>query len=116
MPSVLKSSIGNEQLQSIGISTAVTPSATPTVDLTTDAQVYTWTAGENETVAASGTQLPGRQITCKILDDGTRTITFGTGFKAAATIVGVDTKVATITFVSDGTSLWEISRAVEITP
>lgn len=115
MPSVLQSDNGSERVESIGILGSPTPGTTVAIDLTVDAKVYKWTASQDETVNISGTQLAGQEITCQILDSGTRTITFGTGFKAAATVVGVNGKTATVTFRSDGTNFYEVGRAVEIT-
>lgn len=90
---------------------AATPGATVSIDVTLGT-LYTWTAGENETVNATGTQVAGQVMIFLIANDATsaRTITFGTGFKPSATIVGMMSKTASIAFVSDGTSLWELSR------
>lgn len=93
----------------------VTPGATVTLTHHEATNVYSkWTAGENETVNASGTQRAGQRMDLLILNDGTapRTITFGTGFKPSATIVGTNNKLATICFTSDGTNWWETSRTL----
>jgi hypothetical protein len=97
------------------IHTAVTPSGTISLDVTLGVS-YGWTAGENETVNASGTQIAGQEITCIIGNDGVlpRTITFGTGFKPLGTIIGTTTKTAVIKFVSDGTNLWEVARSLAL--
>lgn len=115
MAAILQAASGAERSESIGILGAPTPGATVAITISTGAKTFKWTAGEDETVNISGTQLAGQEITCQILDSGTRTITFGTGFKAAATVVGVNGKTATVTFRSDGTNFYEIGRAVEIT-
>jgi len=90
---------------------AVTPSATITLDITTGS-IAAWTAGENETVNASGTQVIGQRLTCIIRNDSVlpRTITFGTGFIAAATAVGTTNTTTAIEFVSNGTSFFELAR------
>ena len=93
--------------------TALTPGTTVTLTVT-QGPVFTETAGQNQTINATGTQVAGQRIILIITNDGTsgRTITFGTGFRAASTIVGTISKAATIQFVSDGTSLFEVSRAL----
>ena len=93
-----------------------TPGATVTLDVATG-HVAKWTAGENETINASGAQYVGQELTCIITNDATlpRTITFNTGFRASATIVGTTSKVSVIEFVSDGTNLIEKSRTIAIT-
>lgn len=113
---ILATQAGEERVEIIGYSTAPTPGATVTIDLSTLAKVYAWTAGEDETVNASGTQKKGQELTCIITNDGnsSRTITFGTGFKAASTVVGTTSKAATVTFRSNGTYFYEIARTVEI--
>ena len=47
-----------------------------------------------------------------ITNDGTsgKTITFSTGFSAAGNLVGIVNKTAVLEFISDGTTLWEVSR------
>lgn len=99
----------------IGIqnSTALTPGAVMSLDVTL-ATLYTWTAGENETVNATGTQKAGQILICKITNDATlpRTTTFGTGFDASATVVGTTTKKAIVCFISDGTTFYEFSRTL----
>ena len=99
--------------RTIGSVKAAVAGATVTLTVT-DAYVFTWTAGENETVNATGTQIAGQFLTCIITNDATlaRTITFATGFRPFATIVGTVSKAATITFVSNGTSFFEVSRAL----
>lgn len=103
--------VDSEQKETI----AVTPSATITLTHHAFTNVYAkWTAGENETVNASGTQVAGQRMTLIIVNDATlaRTITFGTGFKPSATIVGTVSKAATIDFISDGTNWWETNRTL----
>lgn len=91
--------------------TALTPATTISLDVTLST-LYTWTAGQNATVNATGSQVAGQIIVLRITNDATpRTITFGTGFLAASVLVGTISKSATIHFVSDGTSLFELGRA-----
>lgn len=111
----LTTKLGEEQVQIIGILSSPTPGATVTLTLVDGVELYKWTAGEAETVNCSGTQKIGQTITCQILDSGGRTITFGTGFKASDTIAGTNGKTATITFRSDGTNFYELSRTLAIT-
>ena len=93
-----------------------TPGATVTLDVATG-HVAKWTASENETINASGAQHVGQELTCIITNDATlaRTITFNTGFRALATIIGTTSKVSVIRFISDGTNFIEVSRTVAIT-
>lgn len=92
--------------------TALTPGTTVTLTVT-QGPVFTETAAQNQTINASGTQVAGQRIILIITNDATpRTITFGTGFRAVSTLVGTANKAATISFVSDGTSLFETSRAL----
>ena len=100
----------------IGVLTQPTPGSTVDIDLATGAKVYKWTAGEDETVNASGKQLAGMRVVCVITSDASiRTITFGTGFKATATFATTASKTGTVSFISDGTSLWETGRSEAIT-
>lgn len=111
----LASEASDQRLEVLGVLTAPTAGSTVTIDLNTGANTYKWTAAQTETVNASGKQLPGQEICCIIVDSGGRTITFGTGFKAADTIVGTNGKTATIVFRSDGTNLHETSRTLLLT-
>lgn len=103
--------VDQEQKETI----TVTPGATVTLTHHQFTNVYAkWTAGEAETVNASGTQKAGQRMNLLILNDATlgRTITFGTGFKPSATVVGTISKVASISFLSDGTNWYELSRTL----
>lgn len=92
-----------------------TPGATVTITVTAGA-VFKWTSGENETVNASGTQIAGQMVTLIITNDATlaRTITLGTGFASAGVLIGTTLKTAVLNFVSDGTTLWEMSRTAAL--
>lgn len=94
---------------------SATPGSTVTLDVTTGNHAV-WTAGENETVNASGAQFASQELTCIITNDATlpRTITFGTGFKPSATVVGTVSKVAVIKFVSNGTDFYELARTLAL--
>lgn len=92
-----------------------TPSATVTITVTAGT-VFIWTAGEAETINASGVQTAGQELTCIITNDATlgRTLTFGTGFKSIGVLLGTISKIAVIKFVSDGTNLCEIARTLAL--
>ena len=92
---------------------ALSYSATITLTVT-EGNTFTLTSTGNCTINASGTQVTGQEITVLILNDGSlpRTVTFGTGFKAAATVIGTVNKMAALKFVSDGTNLYELCRTL----
>lgn len=90
---------------------AETPGVTVTINMSSKATLRTWTAGENETVNITGTQLAGQflmmQITCDVL---ARTLTWGTGLKpSAATFILTSTKVTSIVWISDGSNFYMLS-------
>lgn len=88
------------------------PGATVTIDPTTGC-LFKWTAGENETVNISGTQVAGQKITFMITNDAlARTITMGTGTVSLGVIVGTALKTAVAVFQSDGTNFYELSRTL----
>lgn len=89
-----------------------TPGATVTIDCTTG-NLFSWTAGENETVNISGTQKAGQIITFMIANDAlARTITLGTGIVSSGIIVGTALKTAVAVFQSNGQSFYELSRTL----
>lgn len=96
--------------------TIPTPGAAITIDLTTGSTVYKWTAGEIETVNASGAQFVGMEVIVMIVNDITlgRVITFGTGFVSSGVVTGVISKTSIVRFISDGTNLYETGRTVGI--
>ncbi len=98
------------------VAVAATPGATVAVDIDAG-DVFHWTAGENETVNVTGTHAIWRKITFIILNDGTlpRVITFGTGIRSLGVVTGVASKISTIEFISNGTDMIEVARAVAIT-
>jgi len=89
-----------------------TPSATVSIDAST-ANLFKWTAGENETVNITAGQKAGRVITFMITNDAlARTITLGTGIVSLGVIVGTALKTAVVVLQSDGSSFYELSRTL----
>lgn len=82
---------------------------------TNDAVKVTPTANATYTTTVPAA---GKRVVLMVLTSGTtsRTITFGTGFKPTATLATgtVSARVFVLTFVSDGTNLYEASRTVAI--
>src|SRR5262249_32297075 len=84
-------------------SSSPTPGATVSIDATLG-NLFTWTAGEMETVNVTAGQQAGRMITFMITNDATpRTITLGTGISSTGVIVGTALKTAVAVFQSNGT-------------
>lgn len=87
-----------------------------TISLTiTNSSLHTTTttaAVGDATINASGAGVAGQVIYIIITNDATagRTITFGTNFKPNGTLLGTVSKSAVITFISDGSNLYEVSR------
>jgi hypothetical protein len=75
--------------------------------------IVTTAAIGNATLTTLFVPAAGAQLAIQILNDasGARTITFGTGFRAAATVVGTASKIFVVEFVSDGTTWNELGRA-----
>jgi hypothetical protein len=97
---------------SIDTSAAPTPAATISINAST-ANLFKWTAGENETINITAGQKAGRVITFMITNDAIiRTITLGTGIVSVGTIVGTALKTAVVVLQSDGTSFYELSRTL----
>lgn len=92
--------------------TVLTPGSTVSVDPTLG-NIFTLTPGEDETITPAS-QVAGQQLTIIITTSGTssKTLTFGTGFKAAGTLATgtSDAKVFTITFISNGSVYAELGR------
>lgn len=94
------------------LSASPTPGVTVSIDATT-ANIFKWTAGENETVNITAGQQAGRVITLMITNDAlARTITLGTGVVSAGVIVGTALKTAVCVLQSDGTNFYELSRTL----
>ena len=115
MPIALATEASDIRVAVIGVSSSPTPGANVVVDLDSGATLFKWTAAQDEAITATGKHFAGMRITCQVLDSGTRTLTFGSGFKPSDTVVGTNGKTATISFVSDGTNLLETSRTLAIT-
>lgn len=73
----------------------------------------TTTSGGDSTIKITAIAQAGQRITILITNDATanRTITFGTGFNSSGTLTGTTSKTASISFISDGVTYWETSRA-----
>lgn len=96
----------------VDVSAVPTPGATVSVDAST-ANLFKWTAGENETINITAGQKAGRVITFMITNDAIiRTITLGTGIVSLGAIVGTALKTAVVVLQSDGTSFYELSRTL----
>lgn len=62
------------------------------------------------TINLESSNAPG-EIRFIFVNDGTvRTVTFGTGFTDSGNLVGTANKTAVVSFVSDGTTYYEVSR------
>jgi hypothetical protein len=72
------------------------------------------TGAGNTTVITSAVLKPGALLTVQVTNDAAaaRTITFGTGFRTNATLVGTNSKTLLIGFISDGVTLNELCRTV----
>lgn len=93
-------------------SSSPTPGASVSIDASL-ANLFKWTAGENETVNISAGQQAGRMITFMITNDAiARTITFGTGIVATGIMIGTALKTSVVLMQSDGTSFYEIGRTL----
>lgn len=96
----------------VNASASPTPGATINIDASI-ANLFKWTAGENETVNITSGQQAGRVITLMITNDAlARTITLGTGIVSVGVIVGTALKTAVVVLQSDGTSFYELSRTL----
>lgn len=97
---------------SVAASASPTPGATVSIDAAT-ANLFKWTAGENETVNITAGQKAGRVITLMIVNDAViRTITLGTGIVSTGVVVGTALKTALVVLQSDGTNFYELSRTL----
>jgi hypothetical protein len=76
----------------------------------------TTSAVGDATFNASAAGNAGQEMTVLIRNDATaaRTITFGTNFKAAGTVVGTTNKFAVVRFISDGINWYEVSRTLNL--
>lgn len=96
----------------VGLTATPGATVTLTVDVTARHMVASWTAGEIETVNISGTPLDGQELICLITNDGSlgRLITFGTGFSADGTLLGIVSKRSLLIFRAIGNVFYESSR------
>ena len=80
-----------------------------------DYQTCTTTTTHTLTTAYAG--VAGDKLTLLITNDATtgRIITFGSGFQSTGTLTGTISKKAQITFRSNGTSWYEVSRSLAMT-
>jgi hypothetical protein len=92
----------------------ITPGASANLNASAGVNVWTLSANQNETINSDGVQVAGDIWVFVITNDASsaRTITFSTGFKPSATLVGTVSKSATIVFVSDGTNWYELCRTL----
>lgn len=90
---------------------AESPGATVTISMSANATVRTWTAGQNEAVVISGTQLNGQLLIMRITCDALpRTLTWSTGLApSAATFVLTALKVTTSVWLSDGSNFYMLT-------
>jgi len=96
----------------VDVSASPTPGGTVSIDAST-ANLFKWTAGENETINITGGQQAGRVITLMITNDAlARTITLGTGIVSLGVVVGTALKTAVVVLQSDGTNFYELSRTL----
>uniref|UniRef100_A0A6C0DN19 Uncharacterized protein n=1 Tax=viral metagenome TaxID=1070528 RepID=A0A6C0DN19_9ZZZZ len=100
-----------------GTVTALPATGTATAIDGTLSQVYTITANSiTPTLTITGAStVPGAAINLIVTGDGTaRVITFGTGFKPTGTLTTAGANNYTLTFISNGTSFFEVSRTAAI--
>ena len=76
------------------------------------ADQFTLTMTGNATLNATSGGVAGQRLTLIITNDATspRTLTFGTHFRSSGSLVGTTSMAATVSFSSDGTSLFETNR------
>lgn len=78
--------------------------------------LYAWSASQNQTINASGTQVDGQEITVIITCDATpRTVTFNTGFSANGTFILTISKKNVVRFISSSSVFYEIGRTAGLT-
>ena len=81
-------------------------------------EVYAQAVGQAMTINIATTYAElGDQVLLKLANDGTqRTVTFGTGVKASATVVGTVSKTINVLLMFDGTNYVEVTRSAAYTP
>jgi hypothetical protein len=103
----------SERNSAVAGAISVTPSGTISIDVSTG-NYAKWSAGQNETVNATGTQYASQELTLIVTNDGVlpRVVTFGTGFVSIGILTGTVNKTSIVRFVSDGTNLYELCRTL----
>jgi len=108
---------GQIRSETIVFGSQSTPAYAATISLAMDQnnshKITTVHATGNATINATNGGTAGMVVQVLIVNDATsgKTITFGTNFRAASTLVGTVSKAAVVTFLSDGTSWFETGRA-----
>ena len=83
---------------------------------TTKGNYQTGTASDGHTLTAANGGVAGDNFTLLITCDGTsRIVTFGSGFQSTGTVTTLANKKSQITFKSNGTSWYEVSRSLNMT-
>ena len=84
---------------------------------TTKGDYQTCTTTTAHTLTAANVGVIGDNLTLLITNDATtgRVITFGTGFQSTGTLTGTISKKAQVTFRSNGTYWYEVSRSLAMT-
>jgi hypothetical protein len=70
----------------------------------------------NATINAATAGLPGQHMWIIILNDqiSAKTVSFGNNFKSAGPLMGTPGKSATLQFISDGTTWYEVARTTNL--
>jgi len=102
----------------IGAMDTMTYAAVITLDVTAGDLHKTLTANSagNATINASTGGLPGQHMWVLVANDrvNAKTVTFGVNFRSSGTLAGTPGKTATVEFVSDGTSWYEVARTLNL--
>ena len=95
-------------------STAVTASGATAIDASLN-NVFAVNVTATTTVSISN-HLPGQVITFIVAGGGSGNpvMTFGTGFKSTGTLTCTDAATFTISFISNGTSVFQIARSTAL--
>lgn len=99
--------------------TGITPTYASSIELAPYLQatrfivINTTSAVGNATLTAAYVPQAGARLVIQINNDasGARTITFSTGFRPTATVVGTASKAILVEFTSDGTTWNELARS-----
>ena len=102
------------------ISSMETMAYAPTVTLETTAgdvhKTTTSNAVGNATINATTAGLPGQHMWVIVVNDqlSGKTVSFGNNFKSAGPVMGSPGKSATLQFISDGTTWYEVARTANL--